>query len=87
MRSNIRGLQAFCAAAIEMSDKSRELGFSSKKKAMASIHSNLDIAKALSGDLESAEYEIQVALTLNSRDTSVIMNIEWLESSNLIASL
>ena len=76
-----------CEAAIEMSDKSREVGFSSKKKAMASIHSNLAIAKALSGDLEGAEYELQVALTLNSRDTNVKMNIEWLESSNLIASL
>ena len=36
-----------CEAAIEMSAQSRELGFSSKKKALASIHSNLAIAKAL----------------------------------------
>ena len=76
-----------CEAAIEMSDKSRDVGFSSRKKAMASIHSNLAIAKALSGDLEGAEFELQVALTLNSQDTSVKKNIEWLESSSLIASL
>ena len=75
-----------CEAAIEMSTQSREIGFSSKKKALASIHSNLAIAKALSGDLEGAEYELEVALTLNSRDTNVKINIEWLETSNLIAS-
>ena len=76
-----------CEAAIEMSAQSREIGFSSKKKALASIHSNLAIAKALSGDLEGAEYELEVALTLNSRDTNVKINIEWLETSNLIASI
>ena len=76
-----------CEAAIEMSTQSREIGFSSKKKALASIHSNLAIAKALSGDLEGAEYELELALSLNSRDTNVKINIEWLETSNLIASI
>ena len=76
-----------CETAIEMSEKSRKIGFSSKKKALASIHSNLAVAKALSGDLEGAEYELQVALTLNSRDTNVKLNMEWLEASNLLASL
>ena len=80
-------LVADFSAAIERSAQSREIGFSSKKKALASIHSNLAIAKALSGDLEGAEYELEVALTLNSRDTNVKINIEWLETSNLIASI
>ena len=76
-----------CETAIEMSEKSREIGFSSKKKALASIHSNLAVARALNGDLEGAEYELQIALTLNSRDTNVKLNMEWLEASNLLASL
>ena len=76
-----------CEAAIKLSAKSREIGFFSKKKVLASIHSNLAVAKALSGDAEGAENELQMAITLNSRDGNVKMNIEWLESSNLIASL
>ena len=72
-----------CEAAIEMSDKTRKIGFSSKKKALASIHSNLAIAKALSGDLQGAEYELQMALTLNSRDSNVKMNIESVSYTHL----
>ena len=76
-----------CEAALGISDKSRGIGFSSKKKALASIHSNLAVAKALNGDLEGAEYELEVALSLNSRDANVKVNIQWLENSNLIAAL
>tara|TARA_B100001029_G_C14954087_1_gene390545 strand:+ start:257 stop:748 length:492 start_codon:yes stop_codon:yes gene_type:complete len=76
-----------CKVAIEKSGKSREIGFSSKKKALASIHSNLAVAKALSGDLEGAQYELQMALSLNSRDTNAILNLAWLETSNIVAGL
>ena len=76
-----------CQVAIEKSGKSRDIGFSSKRKALASVHSNLAVAKALSGDVEGAQYELQMALSLNSRDTNVKSNIEWLESSNLVARL
>ena len=76
-----------CEVAIEKSGKSREIGFSSKKKALASIHSNLAVAKALSGDIEGAHYELQMALSLNSRDTNIILNLEWLETSILVAGL
>ena len=76
-----------CQVAIEKSGKSRDIGFSSKRKALASVHSNLAVAKALSGDIEGAQYELQMALSLNSRDTNVKSNIEWLESSNLVARL
>ena len=76
-----------CQVAIEKSGKSRDIGFSNKRKALASIHSNLAVAKALSGDVEGAQHELQMALSLNSRDTNVKLNIEWLESSNLVARL
>ena len=76
-----------CETALEISDRSRGIGFSSKKKALASIHSNLAVAKALNGDLEGAEYELEVALSLNSRDANIKVNIQWLENSNLVAAL
>ena len=76
-----------CETALGKSTSTRGIGFGAKKKVEASIHSNLAVAKALSGDLEGAEKELEMALSLNSLDSNAKANLEWLESSVLIAGL
>ncbi|MFL2848654.1 MAG: tetratricopeptide repeat protein [Pseudohongiellaceae bacterium] len=76
-----------CENALEKSTNTRGIGFGAKKKAEASIHSNLAVAKALSGDLEGAKIELEMALSLNSRDSNAKANLEWLAGSNLVAGL
>ena len=76
-----------CKTALDKSTSARGIGFGAKKKVEASIHSNLAVAKALSGDLEGAEIELEMALSLNSLDSNAKANLEWLASSVLIAGL
>ena len=76
-----------CEAALSKSNSTRGIGFAAKKKVAASIHSNLAVAKALSGDLEGAKIELEMALSLNSLDSNAKANLEWLASSVLIAGL
>lgn len=75
-----------CSAALEKSVLSRELSSENKNRALASIHSNLGVAKALNGDSSGANGEFEMALTLNALDRNASTNYELI-STNLIAEI
>lgn len=74
-----------CEAALEKAESSLAFTTSAKEGALASIYSNLAVAKALSGDMESAATDLRAALELNGRDANALANSRYI-ASNLIAS-
>jgi len=73
-----------CSSAIDKMEFSSELSVEDEKVALAAIHSNLAVAKAMSGDVAGASIDLEIALSLNAKDGNASMNYDLL-STNLIA--
>ena len=73
-----------CSTAIEKVEFSSELGLIDEKVALASIYSNLAIAKVMSGDTAGANTDLEMALSLNQKDGNASMNYDLI-SANLVA--
>lgn len=73
-----------CATALETAQYSTELTHQKMKKALASVYSNLGVAKAMSGDIAGAGFELEKALSLNKWDSNALSNYD-LFNTNLLA--
>jgi len=78
---------ASCDAALRKVGSDKSVGIVKQRSAMASIHSNLAVAKALSGDIEGASAELEKALSLNSRDANAVANYSELQASRPASEL
>jgi hypothetical protein len=65
---------ASCELALEEVREAFDLTMSTEKSAKASIFSNMAVAKALAGDLEAANEDLKMALSLNGRDGNAVAN-------------
>jgi hypothetical protein len=75
---------ASCSSAIAKSKFSSELTFGNEKVALASIYSNLAVAKVMAGDGAGANVDLEMALSLNQKDSNASINYDLI-STNLIA--
>ena len=73
-----------CSSAIEKADSSSELTVRNEKVALASVYSNLGVAKAMTGDTAGASTDLEMALSLNKRDGNASINYDLI-STNLVA--
>ncbi len=73
-----------CSSALEKAGFSSELTFENEKLALASIYSNLAVAKAMAGDTAGASLDLETALSLNEKDGNASMNYNLI-STNLVA--
>lgn len=73
-----------CSSALEKSIGSSELTVRNEKVALASVYSNLAVAKAMTGDTVGANVDLEMALSLNQRDGNASINYALI-STNLIA--
>lgn len=76
LSEDLVGAVASCELALDQVTRTLELTASKKKVAMASIYSNLGVAKALAGDLDAATVDLEKALELNARDDNAQSNFE-----------
>lgn len=73
-----------CSSALEKAKSSSELTIRNEKVALASVYSNLAVAKAMTGDTVGANVDLEMALSLNQRDGNASINYALI-STNLIA--
>ena len=73
-----------CSSAIEKAESSSELTIKNEKVALASVYSNLAVAKAITGDTAGASVDLEMALSLNQKDGNASINY-GLISTNLLA--
>lgn len=73
-----------CSSALEKAEASSELTITNEKVALASVYSNLAVAKAISGDTAGASIDLEMALSLNQRDGNASINYDLI-STNLVA--
>ena len=73
-----------CSSALEKSEYSSELTYRNEKIALASVYSNLAVAKAMSGDAAGANLDLETALSLNEKDGNANLNYDLI-STNLVA--
>lgn len=73
-----------CASALEKAKDSSELTIRNEKIALASVYSNLAVAKVMIGDTAGANIDLEMALSLNQRDGNASINYDLI-STNLIA--
>jgi len=73
-----------CSSALTKSESSSELTFRNEKMALASIYSNLAVAKVMTGDAAGANVDLEMALSLNEKDGNASINYDLI-STNLIA--
>lgn len=73
-----------CSSALEKSKFSSELSFRNEKVALASVYSNMAVAKAMSGDTAGANVDLEMALSLNEKDGNASINYDLI-STNLVA--
>lgn len=87
LTENYASAETACAAALEKVSTDYSVGMISRKKAKASIYSNMAVALAKSGDIRAANAALEQALALNSRDRNALANLslvtEKLPSSDL----
>ena len=77
-----------CNAAISKTKKAFAVSPMAINSAAASIYSNLAIAKAMSGDKDSAIKDLELAITFNSKDKNANTNYDRLSPiANLTAAL
>ncbi|GJM13219.1 MAG: hypothetical protein DHS20C12_16220 [Pseudohongiella sp.] len=72
-----------CSAALEKAELSTELTVRNEKIALASVYSNLAVAKVMTGDTSGANIDLEKALSLNLYDGNASINY-GLISSNLV---
>lgn len=65
---------ATCHTALEKTESALDISFKEEKKAKAAILSNLAVAKAKSGDAVGAKLDLELALSLNSRNANAVAN-------------
>jgi len=75
-----------CRKAVEQVPGSRTVAKLSKRKALATIYSNLAVARAKSGDLQGALNDLGVALNSYSPNSSAKINMDQI-TSMLVADL
>lgn len=73
-----------CSSALEKAETSSELTIRNEKVALASVYSNLAVAKAITGDTAGASSDLEMALSLNQKDGNASLNYDLI-STNLIA--
>lgn len=73
-----------CGSALEKAEYSTELTVRNEKVALASVYSNLAVAKALAGDTAGASVDLEMALSLNKKDGNASINYDLI-STNLVA--
>lgn len=80
LAEDLGGAISDCELALQKLDRTSELRAFKKKQAMASIYSNLGVATALSGDLDTASTYLEKALELNARDRNAVSNFESVQA-------
>ena len=73
-----------CSSALKKAKNSSELTTQDEKVALAAVYSNLAVAKAITGDTAGAGIDLEMALSLNKRDSNASINY-GLISTNLLA--
>lgn len=73
-----------CSSALEKAETSSELTIRNEKVAIASVYSNLAVAKAITGDTAGASIDLEMALSLNQKDGNASINYDLI-STNLVA--